>query len=379
MRRILAPFLVVCLVAACGGETTETDPQTAAPTTSETVAPTAAAPPDTTVTTQAPPPDTTVAPADTTTTAAATTTTVPEPMPPSGPLTGLEVDNPDLIERRVMAVKVDNHWDARPQTGIGEAETVFELLVEGGLTRFIALFHTVDPEAVGPVRSVRPTDPHLLRHFNATLLTSGGQNWVLRMFPQNGVGVISEIGVGGYRDSSRSAPHNYYVRPSELRAVADERLYPNTAPAPLWQFGELPAAAVMGAVYEVQMEWAPDNIITWRWNGVGWERILSDGPHLRTSPEGVDRVITADNLVVLFTGLFYTKPPSGSGYALPTMETTGEGRALVFSRGQVASGRWERADTTGSFALSLPDGSPLTVPPGRSWISLFPEGRPVTW
>ena len=61
------------------------------------------------------------------------------------------------------------------------------------------------------------------------------------------------------------------------------------------------------------------------------------------------------------------------------METTGKGRALVFSRGQVVTGDWNRPDTSQPFILTVADGSPLTVPPGRSWISLFPEGRPVTW
>ena len=191
--------------------------------------------------------------------------------------------------------------------------------------------------------------------------------------------MIGEIGVGGYRDDSRQAPHNYFVNTAELRPVADQRLYPNTGPPPLFEFGELPSDAILGAVTRVDMEWAPTNPISWRWNGMQWERHLDDGPHFWTSPEGVTQVVNADTLVVLFSGLFYTRPPEGGGYALPTMETTGEGRALVFAQGQVVEGRWERAATTEPFVLSLADGSPLTVPPGRPWISLFPEGRPLTW
>ncbi len=406
MRRTVAIALLLAVTAACGGEGadgTTQPPDTTVPPSVATTAPDGADTivPEQTTTPPPPPTESTTTtpgaqPTDTPTTVAtdttvpdptttastsvpATTTTIPEPMLPPSPLTGLGVENPEALSRRTMAVKVDNHWDARPQTGIGQAETVFEILVEGGITRFIALYHTVDPPAVGPVRSVRPTDPHLLRHFNATLLTSGGQDWILRLFPRNGVGVISEIGVGGYRDAERSAPHNYYVTPSEMRPVADERLYPNTAPPPLFEFGDLPANAVLGSVFQVEMEWAPTNVITWQWNGIRWERHLSDGPHLWVTAEGQTEILTADTLVVLFSGLFYTQPPSGSGYALPTMETTGKGRALVFSRGQVVAGEWVRPDTSQPFALILPDGFPMTVPPGRSWISLFPEGRPVTW
>jgi hypothetical protein len=307
-----------------------------------------------------------------------TTTTIPEPVLPPSPLTGLGVEDPDLLNRRTMAVKVDNHWDARPQVGIGEAEAVFELLVESGITRFIALYHTVDSLSVGPVRSVRPTDPHLLRHFSATLLTSGGQGWILRSFPRNGVGVIGEIGVGGHRDSSRQAPHNYFVNTPDFRKVADERLYTNTSPPPLFEFGDLPSGAVLGAVSSVEMEWSPENKVSWRWNGSNWERHLEDGPHYWIANNDETKVITADTLVVMFSRLSYTKPPEG-GYSLPTMDTTGSGRALIFSLGQVVEGKWERTETNQPFVFSLADGSPITVPAGRPWLSLFPEGRPVTW
>ena len=398
MRNLLVLAVLAALTMACGGDsggdTTSQPPTTGASTqapdtTTSSITTTTAVPASTTTSTA---PDTTAGATpetivETTTTSATpetivettTTTTLPEPVLPPSPLTGFGVANPESLNRRTMAVKVDNHWDARPQFGIGEAEAVFELLVESGITRFIALFHSVDSSFVGPVRSVRPTDPHLLRHLNTTVLTSGGQNWIINSFPRNGVGVIGEIGVGGYRDSSRRAPHNYYVNTAELRATADQRLYPNTPPPPLFEFGDLPPAGAAGSVSQINMDWAPSNSVTWRWNGVRWERLLEDdGPHTWIQSEGLEEVITADTLVVLFSRLFYTTPPQG-GVALPTMETTGEGRALVFAKSQVVEGKWERADTSQPFSLILPDGSPITVPAGRPWISLFPDGRLVSW
>ena len=404
MRRILAATVLAVLAMACGGdsgeqpdttspppttgatteapETTSSSPTTTASadtTTSAAAGATTTTAADTTTSTAAG--ATTTTAADTTTTTAAgatTTTTVPGPPPALSPLTGLGVADPDLLNRRTMAVKVDNHWDSRPQVGIGEAEAVFELLVESGLTRFIALFHSVDSTFVGPVRSVRPTDPHLLRHLNTTVLASGGQDWVINTFPRNGVGVIGEIGVGGYRDESRQAPHNYFVNTAEFRPTADQRLYPDTPPPPLFEIGDLPVSGIPGGVSRVTMEWAPSNTVTWEWNGTRWERHLEDGPHTWTHVEGGEGVITADVLVVVFSRLFYTTPPQG-GVTLPTMETTGEGRVLIFAEGQVVNGRWERADTAQPFTFMLDDGSPITVPAGRPWISLFPDGRLVSW
>ena len=412
MRRILVATVLAVLAAACGGDSGGEPVTTSQPSTTE--APTAAsdttatsmttttgadtttsATPDTTTTTTGadtttetttdatPDTTTTTTGADTTTTTTAATpgttvTTAPGPPLTPSPLTGLGVADPDSVNRRTMSVKVDNHWDARPQVGIGEAEAVFELLVESGITRFIALFHTVDSTYVGPVRSVRPTDPHLLRHLNTTVLASGGQDWIINTFPRNGVGVIGEIGVGGYREETRRAPHNYFVNTAELRPTADQRLYPNTPPPPLFEIGDLPVSGIPGGVSQVTMEWAPTNSVTWKWNGSEYERHLEDGPHTWTHVEGGEEVITADVLVVIYSRLFYTTPPQG-GVTLPTMETTGEGRVLVFAEGQVVDGRWERADTTQPFSFMLADGSPITVPAGRPWISLFPDGRLVSW
>lgn len=391
MRRILVATVLAVLAAACGGDPAEEPVTTTrSPTvesqaeTSDTTASSTATTVETTTTpsvTTGPTEETTSATPDTTTTTAeetTTTTTVSGPPATPSPLTGLGVADPDSLNRRTMAVKVDNHWDARPQIGIGEAEAVFELLVESGITRFIALFHSVDSTYVGPVRSVRPTDPHLLRHLNTTVLASGGQNWILNSFPRNGVGVIGEIGVGGYREETRRAPHNYFVNTAELRPTADQRLYPDTPPPPLFEIGDLPVSGIPGGVSEVTMEWAPTNSVTWEWNGSTYERHLDDGPHTWTHVEGSEEVITADVLVVIFSRLFYTTPPQG-GVTLPTMETTGEGRVLVFAEGQVVDGRWERADTAQPFSFMLTDGSPITVPAGRPWISLFPDGRLVSW
>ena len=404
MRRILTATVLTVLAVACGGDpgeepvTTSQPPTTEAPTdASEPVATsmTTTTPGETTTsatsgttnttettttetTTSATSGTTTTTTETTTTTPGTTTTTVTGPSPTPSPLTGLAVADPDSVNRRTMAVKVDNHWDGRPQVGIGEAEAVFELLVESGLTRFIALFHSVDSTFVGPVRSVRPTDPHLLRHLNTTVLTSGGQDWIINTFPRNGVGVIGEIGVGGYRDESRRAPHNYFVNTAELRPTADQRLYPDTPPPPLFEIGDLPVSGIPGGVSKVTMEWAPTNTVIWKWNGSTYERHLEDGPHTWTHVEGGEEVITADVLAVIFSRLFYTTPPQG-GVTLPTMETTGEGRVLFFAEGQVVDGRWERADTAQPFSFMLTDGSPITVPAGRPWISLFPDGRLVSW
>ncbi len=121
------------------------------------------------------------------------TTTTAEPLTPS-PLNGMGVEDPSLLDRRVIAVKIDNHWDARPQSGIEQADAIYELLVEGGLTRFIALFHNSDTEYLGPVRSGRPTDPTLIKFLGAPLQISGAQPWVSSLIVGDGVNLLGDTG-----------------------------------------------------------------------------------------------------------------------------------------------------------------------------------------
>ena len=121
-------------------------------------------------------PTTTVSPqVETTTTTAETTTTTPGTL---SLLNGTPVQDPTLLNRHVLAVKMDNHPKATPQSGVEFADAVIELRVEG-ITRFITLWHESDADYLGPMRSGRPTDAHLLPAFNEpTFAISGAQAWV---------------------------------------------------------------------------------------------------------------------------------------------------------------------------------------------------------
>ena len=72
-------------------------------------------------------------------------------------------------------MKIDNHEDARPQVGLNRTDLVFEELVEGGLTRYVAVWHSDVPDAVGPVRSIRPMDPDIVAPLGGIIAYSGGQ------------------------------------------------------------------------------------------------------------------------------------------------------------------------------------------------------------
>jgi hypothetical protein len=123
---------------------------------------------------------------------------------------------------RVLTVKIDNLAPARPQTGLAGAGIVYVLPVEGGLSRFLAVYSSHVPPVIGPVRSAREDDLELLRQFGRPAFAySGAQPQLLPVVERARTVDLYDGRVGAYfRDPRRVAPHNLYARTSRLLAEA---------------------------------------------------------------------------------------------------------------------------------------------------------------
>jgi len=321
---------------------------------------------------------TTTSSTSTTTTTTTTTSTTLGPQNPS-PLNGLEVEDPALLDRRVIAVKIDNHPNARPQSGLQDAQLVYELLVEGGLTRFIAVFHDGDSQYVGPIRSLRPTDPTLVVYMDAPLQISGGQDWILSLARGRGLQIIGDDRVSTFRIGSRRAPHNLYGNSVKMRETADRRGWSDEQPQPIFTFGE-PAPSVTPAT-TITFDWSTRPEVVWRWDPVTETYLRSnrDNPHDWITLDGDRSQITAQTLLVLTARKYTASPASGEGSSVPALDTLGSGQAILFQQGVVVEGAWERDSYGDAFALSLPDGSEMVIPPGFLWISIFPSTSNLDW
>src|SRR5436305_10233595 len=163
------------------------------------------------------------------TSSAAATTTVPAPTttapPPVFPLTGL-LTGGGPATRPALSVKIDNISAALPQSGLNNADLVYEELVEGGQTRLFAVFQSQDADPVGPIRSARPVDADLLDQLGGGIFAYSGAaaGEIAPSEDHSGATLLSnDNGVSAfYRDRSRSAPHNVYSSTGELyQAGAD--------------------------------------------------------------------------------------------------------------------------------------------------------------
>ena len=321
--------------------------------------------------------DGTTEPTDTPETGDTTTSTTAYAGPVS-PVSGLPVLDQSLVDRKLIAVKVDNHWNSRPQSGIEHADAVFELVVEAGITRFIALFHHSDTDWVGPVRSLRPTDWTLVKPLNGALTISGGQPWIVDTALSNSVPLIGDMGpplTTRWRD--RQAPHNLYANTAEARRVSQERGLDQSPPPTLFNRGPSSASPMDVATY-IFLDWTDTTDVVWHWDGGQYLRSVEGVPHQWIAQDGTTGQIAVDVLVVLMAER-YTACPSGDGSCVPAWHTVGENRALVFAEGLAQEGRWTRAGNGDWFTLFGARGEPVTMPAGRTWIMIYPETAELVW
>ncbi len=314
---------------------------------------------------------TTIAP----TTTEATTTTLP-PIVVSEAVNGLPADEAS-INRRAVVVKIDNHAKARPQSGVMDADVVYELLVEGGITRFAAVFHQSDTDYLGPVRSGRPTDVGVAKALDAPFQISGAQGWVQDIFKSAGLRMVYDTGATTWRERSRSAPHNLYASTYLIRDYADGREWPDDNPGNIFTFGE-PTPSNTSAT-KIHFSWSDHPSTDWVWNGEAYERFNGTEPHIVIDKDGNETTISTPMIVTIMGKKHTVSSPDGNGTSLPTTDTTGSGDAYIFRDGVVIEGSWDRESYADPIHLTTASGEDLILPPSKIWIVFYPDNRPISW
>ncbi len=279
------------------------------------------------------------------------------------PLTGLPGDVPN---RPAIVVKVDNGRPARPQTGLNAADIVIEEEVEGGVTRFAAVFHSTST-AVGPVRSARTTDIGIINGFGAPLLLYSGANAVtdtlIRSQPtvQNRSAATSS---GYWRSSSRRAPSNLYSDTASHWASA-------TGGPPPAQFAYRGEGDAVGGVDDTGLTVTyRASHAGWTWDGTQWLRTQGGAAHMTASGQRV----SAANVVVIEAREVATGMVDSTGATVPEFVFVGEGQATVFTAGKRIEGIWNRPTLASVATLITGDGSVIKLTPGRTWIELIRAG-----
>ncbi|MEO5838586.1 MAG: DUF3048 domain-containing protein [Acidimicrobiales bacterium] len=279
--------------------------------------------------------------------------------------TGLLTGLPSFEDRNrpAIVVKIDNVEEARPPVGINRADVVYEELVEGGLTRLAAVFHSRGSDPVGPVRSARSTDVHLFPMLNRPLFANSGGNGGVRY--EMSQSTLVDVGNSAvppayYRDDNRVVPHNLFTSTTELWNSPQGKT--GGTPPAMFSF-RAPNAALPASAQPIQgVTIRFPTRIDFDWNGTGWTRSQSGRRHVDS--DGVQ--IAPANVIVQFV----TYKQSSSDPNSPEAVVTGTGDAWILTAGKMILGTWSRANDESVSIYTDSDGKQISLTPGTTFVEL---------
>ena len=301
------------------------------------------------------------------------------------PFTGLELPPEIWLKRprRVIAFKIDNNLNARPQSGLQEADSVMEILVEGGMTRFLAFYMDRSSTYVGPIRSARPTDPTLVRPYGGILVVSGATAGLIPAIRELGVPVLEEVrSPTMFRIANRNAPHNLYADTELVREYIDERGFLfNQEVLPLYNFGNDQSKWLSGS-NRLTIKYSEFTTVIWKLDGEEYSRFIVDGyspsdeavSHNFTTIDGYTDILKTSTVVVIQGPLYNDEVTT-----LPSVLTVGVGPVTIFHNGEYIEGTWRRNDITDSFEFLDLDQNKIQVPPSKQWIHIVPLTGEISW
>ena len=264
---------------------------------------------------------------------------------------------PTLTDYLSTAVIVDNTPGVGYQIGIGAAEILIEVPVEGGMTRYTAIFGSDVPELVGPVRSLRPVSADLLALFDPVLFSTGGQPFVMGMVAATGAQMVTPETSPAFQALERPRPHHLFITPGA------ESL-PETVDLSPWAWGEWQGGEP-ATVVEL-----PGGV-EWRFEGGSYVKYV-DGLTVEYLPSfDADPVpLSRDTLIVMEVNQKSAGYFDSAGFEVPTFDVVGSGVVSIYHRGEVVAGRWSRASQDLPYMFTDQADNVLAVPPTRTILVL---------
>ena len=293
------------------------------------------------------------------------------------PFSGTEVSSENEI-LRPLAVIVENSLAARPQTGLIDADVIVEIVDEGGITRYVAIYSSKESDVIGPVRSARPYYAEIAKGFDSIFVFFGASKEGYERVVQLGLPDLSAaadtIGNSGilakarhWRDSSRVAPHNAYMSTISLREDSKNygyKLNGSISPfkfkndAPESNRGDVNTVIVNFSFPSFEAKYVYDKKTN------SYKKYLGGVAHIdRNSGEQ----IIVKNIIVQITDI--TGPIDQYGHM--AVRTTGQGEALYFMDGKVIEGTWIRNNYNEPYKYLDENGNEVKFNVGQTWISFL--------
>lgn len=291
----------------------------------------------------------------------------------TAPLTGLPVEA--SVQERPLAIMINNAPAARPQAGLSEADMVYEVLAEGGITRLVAFFQSKGGDVkIGPVRSIRPYLIELGEMYGAVMVHAGGSTdayAILQQQKKEHLDEISNAGAYFWRSKDRKAPHNLYTDVDKLRAGSDKRGYDKQKAVPTYTYLTTDDPALQGEpMTDIDIRFLLKSYhvsYTYDTSNKLYKRSINGKAHI---DQNTNQQLATANVIVM-----RAKQHVLDDVGRLDVELEGQGEALVFQHGQRIRAQWMH--TPGDSIRFKKDGIEIPLVPGTSYIHVVPADGPI--
>jgi Protein of unknown function (DUF3048) N-terminal domain/Protein of unknown function (DUF3048) C-terminal domain len=301
--------------------------------------------------------------------APASASATPKPAARTNPFTG----TPGAADGPVLAVKIDNTRSAKPQLGLRSADIVYVEQVEGGLSRIMAIFSSKLPSRVGPVRSARVSDLHLLPQFGRPAFAYSGVQGKMKPYVARAplIDVSQDRSNTGYaRTGAHPAPYNLYGSPKQLLARAPGA---STAGDIGFRFGPAPDGGRAMTSFTARY---PAATLQFQWSAAEHRWLVTQDGRADRAAEGGR--LGGQTVVIQRAHTTRSQFHDFLGNYTPLVQTVGSGTATVLRDGKAYDARWSRPSEKDGTTFTTASGRPMTFAPGQVWVVLVNDGKPTT-
>lgn len=275
------------------------------------------------------------------------------------PYTGEEISK-EAMENIPFMVVVENSRAARPQSGLSDADIVYETMAEGGVPRFLALFHSSNAKEIGPVRSARPYFLTLAKTYNLPFAHCGGSAEALSTIKKENLMSMNEINYGGYywRDNSRKAPHNLYTSAEKLRRLITNKDYIQQ-PSFSVSFDKNFWQENLSSAQKINMKLSPYYSTSYDYkDGLYYKNMDNQ----KIDDKNTGNQLSAANIVIQITDI---KALDDFGHL--EIRQIGEGTGYILSNGKYIKMTWSKSDEKAPTLLKDEQGNAISLSPGKTW------------
>ena len=283
------------------------------------------------------------------------------------PLTG--IGSSTEVKGRAVAVMINNHPAARPQSGLNKADMIYELLAEGDVTRFLAIFQSEHPDNIGPVRSARSYYIELAKGYDSLYIAHGNSPDAKEMLDSGYIDALNGLYYDGTlfkRASFRKAPHNSYISYDNILQGANQNGYEmDQAPSSLLFLTEDQVKELAGEeANHVSISYY-DQISN---SSFEYDKTLQKYKRFSNEQQTVDydteEPILIDNVLII-----ETKHRIIDSSGRRNIDLTAGGKAFLIQKGKKIDVEWRNID---GRVLPYKDGEVVGLVPGKTWINVMP-------